>query len=155
MADSKVSNRDQELHRISWILSKVRRFVQGFSKIAVPLTKLTKKGEKYIWTEECASAFEELKNKLISAPILKTPSGIGGMVVFSDASGKGLGCVLMQHGHVVAYASRQLKSHEKNYPTHDLELAAVIFALKMWRHYLLGDRVLIYTDHKSLKNILT
>ena len=81
--------------------------MQDFSKIAAPLTKLTRKGEKYIWTEECTSAFEKLKNKLISAPILKTPSGIGGMVVYSDASGKGLGCVLMQYGHVVAYASRQ------------------------------------------------
>ena len=75
------------------------------------------------------------------------------MVIYSDASGKGLGCVLMQHGHVIAYASRQLKSHVRNYPTRDLELAAVIFALKIWRHYLLGDNVLIYTDHKSLKYI--
>jgi len=72
-----------------------------------------------------------LKNKLILDPILKTPSGTGGMVVYSDTSAKGLGCVLMQHGHVVAYASRQLKPHEKNYPTHDLELATVIFALKI------------------------
>jgi len=119
------------------------------------LTKLTRKGEKYVWTEEYASAFEELKNKLIIIPILKTPSGTGGMVIYSDASGKGLGCVLMQHEHVVAYASRQLKPHEKNCLMHDLELASVIFALKIWRHYLLGDRVLIYTDHKSLKNILT
>jgi hypothetical protein len=77
------------------------------------------------------------------------------MVIYSDASGSGLGCVLMQHGHVIAYASRQLKTHERNYPTHDLELAVVIFALKTWRHYLLGDRVLIYTDHKSLKYIFT
>ena len=127
--------------------------MQDFSKIVAPLTKLTRKGEKYIWTKECASAFEELKNKLISAPILKTLSGTGGMVVYNNASGKGLRCVLMQHGYVIAYASRQLKPHEKNYPTHDLELAAVIFALKIWRHYLLGDRVLIYTDHKSLKYI--
>ena len=125
-----------------------RRFVQDFSKIAAPLTKLTRKGEKYIWTEECTAAFEQLKKRLITAPILKTPSRTGGMVVYSDASGKGLGCVLMQHGHVIAYASRQLKPHERNYPTHDLELAAVIFALKIWRHYLLGDKVLFYTDHK-------
>ena len=129
--------------------------MHDFSKIAAPLTKLTRKGKKYIWTEECASAFVELKNKLISAPILKTPSGTGGMVIYSDASGKGLGCVLMQHGHVVAYASRQLKPHEKNYPMHDLELAAVIFVLKIWRHYLLSDQVLIYTDHKRLKYIYT
>ena len=81
-----------------------RRFVNDFSKIMAPLTKLTGKREKYVWTKECASAFVELKNKLISAPILKTPSGTGGKIIYSDASGKGLGCVLMQHGHVVAYA---------------------------------------------------
>ena len=104
---------------------------------------------------ECASAFEELKKRLMMAPILKMPDGTGGMVIYSNASRKGLGCVLMQHGHVIAYASRQLKPHEKNYPTYDMELAAVIFALKIWRHYLLGDQVLIYTDHKSLKYILT
>jgi len=76
-------------------------------------------------------------------------------VIYTDASGQGLGCVLTQHGFVIAYASRQLKQHERNYPTHDLELAAVIFALKIWRHYLLGDHVLIYTDHKSLKYVFT
>ena len=81
------------------------------------------------------TAFKQLKGRLISALILKTPSGTEGMVIYSDASGKGLECVLMQHGHVIAYASRQLKPHERNYPTHDLELAAVIFALKIWRHY--------------------
>jgi len=77
------------------------------------------------------------------------------MIIYSDASGKGLECVLMQHDHVIAYVSRQLKPHERNYPTHDLELAAVIFRLKIWRHYLLGDKVLIYTDHKSFKYIFT
>jgi len=77
------------------------------------------------------------------------------MVIYSDASRKGLGCVLMQHGHVIAYASKQLKPHERNYPTHDLKLAAMIFALKIWRHYLLGDNVLIYTNFKSLKYIFT
>jgi len=79
------------------------------------------------------------------------PDGTRGMVIYNNASGRGLGCVLMQHGHVIAYASRQLKPHEENYPTHDLDLAVVIFALKIWRHYLLGDQVLIYTDHKRLK----
>jgi len=77
------------------------------------------------------------------------------MIIYNDASGKGLGCVLMQHGYVVAYASRKLKPHEKNYSTHDLELTVMIFVLKIWRHYLLGDRVLIYTNHKSLKYIFT
>jgi len=86
---------------------------------------------------------------------LKMPDGTGGFVIYSDASGRELRCVLMQHGYVIAYASRQLKPHEKNYPTHDLELAAAIFVLKIWRHYLLGDQVLIYTDHKTLKYIFT
>ncbi|RVW67380.1 Transposon Ty3-G Gag-Pol polyprotein [Vitis vinifera] len=92
--------------------------------------------------------FRELKNRLVSAPILTIPSGSGGFVVYSDASHQGLGCVLMQHGRVVAYASRQLKPYERNYPTHDLELAAVVFALKIWRHFLFGETCEIFTDHK-------
>ena len=86
-------------------------------------------------------------------PILALPSSGGGYVVYCDASRVGLGCVLMQHGRVIAYASRQLKRHEQNYPTHDLEMAAVIFALKIWRHYRYGETCEIYTDHKSLKYI--
>jgi hypothetical protein len=76
-----------------------------------------------------------------------------GYVVYTDASKKGLECVLMQQGRVVAYASRQLKEHEKNYPTHDLELATVVYALKIWRHYLYGEKCEIHTDHQSLKYI--
>ncbi|KAL4018565.1 hypothetical protein IC575_022163 [Cucumis melo] len=97
----------------------------------------------------------ELKLKLVSAPVLTVPDGSGNFVIYSDASKKGLGCVLMQQGKVVAYASRQLKSHEQNYPTHDLELAAVVFALKIWRHYLYGEKIQIFTDHKSLKYFFT
>ncbi|RVW22924.1 Retrovirus-related Pol polyprotein from transposon 17.6 [Vitis vinifera] len=108
-----------------------RRFIEGFSKIALPLTKLTQKGVKFEWSDDCECSFQELKNRLVSAPILTIPSGSGGFVVYSDASHQGLGCVLMQHGRVVAYASRQLKPYERNYPTHDLELAAVVFALKI------------------------
>ncbi|KAJ6797354.1 uncharacterized protein M6B38_216750 [Iris pallida] len=132
-----------------------RRFVENFSRIAEPLTRLTRKEEKFNWTEKCQAAFDELKKRLISAPILALPSGSGGYEIYSDASGKGLGCVLMQHGRVIAYASRQLKTHERNYPTHDLELAAVVFALKLWRHYLYGERIKIYTDYKSLKYVFT
>ncbi|XP_065854728.1 uncharacterized protein [Euphorbia lathyris] len=130
-----------------------RRFVQDFSRIASPLTKLTQKNVKFQWSEACEKSFEELKVRLTSAPVLALPSGSGGYTVFCDASRVGLGCVLMQHGHVIAYASRQLKQHEKNYPTHDLEMAAVIFALKIWRHYLYGETCEIFTDHKSLKYI--
>jgi len=91
----------------------------------------------------------------MTAPTLKMPKGTGGMVIYGDASWRGLGCVLIQHGHVIAYASRQLKPHEKNYPTHDMELASVIFALKIWRYFLLGDQMLIYTNYKILKYIFT
>ncbi|GKA42798.1 putative reverse transcriptase domain-containing protein, partial [Tanacetum coccineum] len=97
-----------------------RRFVEGFSRLALPLTKLMRKGEKFVWNEEREKSFEELKQRLVSAPILTLPSGSGGFQIYSDASKKGLGCVLMQHGKVIAYASRQLKPYEVNYPTHDL-----------------------------------
>ena len=93
--------------------------------------------------------------KLPTAPVLAIQSGTEGFVIYSDASHKGLGCVLMQGGRVIAYASRQLKPHEKNYPTHDLALATVVFALKLWRHYLYGTTCEVYTDHKSLKNLFT
>ncbi|GJS51836.1 putative nucleotidyltransferase, ribonuclease H [Tanacetum coccineum] len=132
-----------------------RRFVEGFSLLALPLTKLMRKGEKFVWNEEREKSFEELKRRLVSSPILTLPSGTGGYQIYSDASKKGLGCVLMQHGKVIAYASRQLKPYEVNYPTHDLELAAVVFALKIWRHYLYGETCDIFTDHKSLKYIFT
>lgn len=112
------------------------RFIQDFSKLASPLTRLTRKGVKFIWNKECEVSFQTLKEKLVSAPILALPDASGGFQVYSDASHNGLGCVLMQHGRVVAYASRQLKEYEKKYPTHDLELAVVVFALKLWRHYL-------------------
>ncbi|KAA0056808.1 ty3-gypsy retrotransposon protein [Cucumis melo var. makuwa] len=103
----------------------------------------------------CESSFQELKQKLVSAPVVLVPDGSGSFVIYSDALKKRLGCVLMQQSKVVAYASRQLKSHEQNYPTHDLELAAVVFALKIWRHYLYGEKIQVFTDHKSLKYFFT
>ncbi|KAL4021527.1 hypothetical protein IC575_020329 [Cucumis melo] len=132
-----------------------RRFVENFSRIASPLTQLTRKGTPFVWSPACESSFQELKQKLVTAPVLTVPDGSGNFVIYSDASKKGLGCILMQQGKVVAYASRQLKIHEQNYPTHDLELAAVVFALKIWRHYLYGEKIQIYTDHKSLKYFFT
>ncbi|KAL4021666.1 hypothetical protein IC575_020472 [Cucumis melo] len=132
-----------------------RRFVEDFSRIASPLTQLTRKGTPFVWSPACESSFQELKQKLVTAPILTVPDGSGSFVIYSDASKKGLGCVLMQQGKVVAYASRQLKGHEQNYPTHDLELAAVVFALKIWRHYLYGEKIHIYTNHKRLKYFFT
>ncbi|KAL4585882.1 hypothetical protein LXL04_010509 [Taraxacum kok-saghyz] len=128
-----------------------RRFIENFSKIALPLTQLTKKTEKFVWGPEQQSAFDDLRTRLCNAPILTLPEGVEDLVVYCDASLQGFGAVLMQRGKVIAYASRQLKPHEKNYPTHDLELGAVVFALKIWRHYLYGVKCIIYTDHKSLK----
>ncbi|GJZ78527.1 putative nucleotidyltransferase, ribonuclease H [Tanacetum coccineum] len=116
---------------------------------------LTKKSKTFNWGEEQELAFQTLKDKLCNAPVLALPDGPKDFVVYCDASGIGLGCVLMQRGKVIAYASRQLKIHEKNYTTHDLELGAVVFALKIWRHYLYGTKSVIYTDHKSLQHIFS
>ncbi|GJS29200.1 putative reverse transcriptase domain-containing protein [Tanacetum coccineum] len=102
------------------------------------MTKLTQKSMKFDWSEKAEAAFQMLKQKLCSAPILALPKGSENSVVYCDASRKGLGAVLMQREKVIAYASCQLKIHEKNYITHDLELGVVVFALKMWRHYLYG-----------------
>jgi len=116
---------------------------------------LLRKDHQFEWSPECEASFQELKQRLVSTPILTVSEGNAGYVVYSDASRQGLGCVLMQNGKVVAYASRQLKPHDLNYPTHDLGLATVIFALKIWRHYLYGARCKVYTDHKTLKYIFT
>ncbi|WVZ96060.1 hypothetical protein U9M48_041743 [Paspalum notatum var. saurae] len=132
-----------------------RRFIKDFSKIAKPMTSLTKKNVKFIWSPKCEEGFQELKKLLTTAPVLAQPDVTKPFDVYCDASGQGLGCVLMQEGRVIAYAFRQLRKHEANYPTHDLELAAVVHALKIWRHYLLGNTCHIYTDHKSLKYIFT
>ncbi|KAM7492457.1 hypothetical protein LguiA_035378 [Lonicera macranthoides] len=132
-----------------------RRFVKDFSRIVLPLTYLTHKGVQFVWSDDCEKAFLELKGKLNSAPVLVLLEREKGYTIYCDASRFGLGCVLMQVEHVVAYASRQLKQHEKNYPTHDLELAAIVFALKIWRHYLYGETFEVYSDHKSLKYIFT
>ncbi|KAA0064121.1 pol protein [Cucumis melo var. makuwa] len=119
------------------------------------VSELTRKGAPFVWSKACEDSFQNLKQKLVTAPVLTVPDGSGSFMIYSDASKKGLGCVLMQQGKVVTYASRQLKSHEQNYPTHDLELAAVVFALKIWRHYLYGEKIQIFTDHKSLKYFFT
>nr|GEY59555.1 putative reverse transcriptase domain, ribonuclease H-like domain, aspartic peptidase domain protein [Tanacetum cinerariifolium] len=125
----------------------------NFSKIAKPLTQLTQKNKAYIWGDKQEEAFCILKEKLCNAPVLALLDGPNDFVVYCDASNQGFGCVLMQRGKVIEYALRQLKIHEKNYTTHDLELGAVVFALKIWRHYLYGTKSVIYTDHKSLQYI--
>ena len=119
------------------------------------LTILTQKSVKFYWPEACERSFQVLKDRLTSALVFTLSEGTKVFVVYCDASRVVLGFVLMQHGKVVAYASRQLKVHEKNYPTHDLELVAVEFALKIWRHYLYGVHVDVYTNHKSLQYMFT
>ena len=131
------------------------RFIENFSRIACPMTRLTRKGVSFDWNDKCEESFQELKKRLTTTPVLITPVSGEKYTVFCDASRVGLGCVLMQKDRVVAYASRQLKKHEENYPTHDLELAAVVFALKLWRHYLYGEILEVFSDHKSLKYIFT
>ncbi|GJS11522.1 putative reverse transcriptase domain-containing protein [Tanacetum coccineum] len=138
-----------EIRQFLGLAGYYRRFIKDFSKIAKSLTELTQKNKKYIWGEDQESAFQLLKQKLCEAPILALPEGNDDFVVYCDASHQGLGAVLMQREKVIAYASQQLKPQEENYTTHDLELGAVVFALKIWRHYLYGTKCTVFTDHKS------
>jgi hypothetical protein len=119
------------------------------------MTALLGNKVEFKWTQKSQEAFEALKEKLTIAPVLVLPDVHKPFSVYCDACYTGLGCVLMQEGRVVAYSSRQLKVHEQNYPIHDLELAAVVHALKTWMHYLYGQKCDVYTDHKSLKYIFT
>ena len=121
-----------------------RRSIEDFSLLASPVTKLTQKEVKFEWNDLCEKAFKELKMRLTSAPILIVQERGQGYTVYCDASKVRLGCVLMQSGRVVASGSRQLKNHEQNYPTHDMELAVIVFALKIWHHYLYGEQFEMY-----------
>jgi hypothetical protein len=132
-----------------------RRFIPDFSRIAKPMTELLKKGVKFDWGQKCEDVFHTLRRHLTTAPMLGQHDNTKSFDVYCDALGTGLGCVLMQDNRVIAYASRALRPHEQNYPTHDLELAVVVHALKIWRHYLMGAHCNIYIDHKSLKYIFT
>jgi hypothetical protein len=132
-----------------------RRFILNFSKIAKPITELLKKGNKYVWSEACDEAFKHLKKLLTTSLVLAQPDTAKSFDVYCDASSTGLGGVLMQEGQVISYSLRQLTRHEGHYPTYDLQLVAVVMAFWTWRHYLLGNVVHIYTDHKSLMYIFT
>ncbi|GJW94321.1 putative reverse transcriptase domain-containing protein [Tanacetum coccineum] len=143
-----------EICQFLGLASYYRRFIKVFSKIAKSLTELTQKNKKYIWGKDQETAFQLLKQKLYEAPILALPKGNDDFVVYYNASLQGLRDVLMQREKVIAYASRQLKPHEENYTTRDLELGAVVFALKIWRHYLYGIKCTLFADHKSLQYIL-
>jgi len=127
-----------------------RQFVEGFSRIAYPITSLQKKGKVFKWTADCQRSFEQLKYLLTTAPVLSVADPEKEYVVCTDASKEGVGGVLMQEGKVIAYESRKLKEHEQKYSAYDLELTAVVHALKMWCHYLVGRKFLLMTDHHSL-----
>ncbi|GJX84209.1 putative reverse transcriptase domain-containing protein [Tanacetum coccineum] len=148
---------EEHLKLILELLKKEELYAK-FSKCELWIPKVKLLGHvidnKGIHGEKEEATFQLIKQKLCSAPILALPKGSENFIVYCDASHKGLGAVLMQNEKVIAYASRQLKIHEKNYTTHDLELGAVVFALKMWRHYLYGTRCTVFTDHKSLQHIL-
>ena len=144
-----------EIHSFLGLVGYYRRLIRGFSKIAGPLTHLTRKGVPFISSDACQLAFDELKDRLTSAHVLALPRPGVEYLVYTDASLQGLGGVLQQESQAIAYASRKLKPHEKNCPTHDLELAAVVFALRIWRHYLLGEKFRLFTDHKSLQYLFT
>ena len=132
-----------------------RRFIEDFSRLAAPMTRLTQKEVKFEWNDLCERAFQELKRRLTSAPILIVLEKGQRYTMYCNASKDRLGCVLMQSGRVVAYGSRQLRNHERNYTTHDMELTAIVFALKIWHHYLYGEQFKVFSDHKSLKYIFT
>jgi hypothetical protein len=151
----KAPQNDSDIQSFLGLAGYYRRFIEGFSKIAKPMTELLEKRKTFEWTPRHETSFQELKKRLTTTPVLTMPDMEKPFLIYCDASGKGLGCVLMQDGHVVVYASRQLRKHEEKYPTHDLELAAVVHALKIWRQYIIGKRCEVYSDHNRLKYIFT
>ena len=132
-----------------------RRFIEDFSRLSTPMTRLTRKEVKFEWNDLCKRAFQELTRKLTLAPIMIFLERGQRYTVYCDASKDRLGCVLIQSGRVVAYGSRQCKNHDQSYPAHDMELAAIVLDLKAWRHYLYGEQFEVFSDHKSLKYIFT
>ena len=144
-----------EIHSFLGLAGYNMRFIKDFSRLAAPMTRLTRKEVKFDWDDRCEEAFQELKRRLTIALIFIVLDREQGYTVYCDASRAGLRCILMQFGRVVAYGSRQLKNHEQNYPTHNMELAVVVFALKIWRYYLYGEEFEVYSYHKSMKYIFT
>jgi hypothetical protein len=128
-----------------------KSFIVGFSKISHPITSLQKKETKFEWKLKCVKNFNLLKELLTSAPVLKLVDPNEIFVVCIDACKEGLGGVLTQNGHVIEYESRKLKEHERNYATHDLELGSIVHALRMWRHYIMGKKFELRTDHIGLE----
>jgi hypothetical protein len=136
-----------EVHSFMGLVEYYRQFVEGFSKISNPITELQKKRKKFVWTEKCMEAFQRFKELLTTTPILKVLDIEVDFLVCTDVYKEGLGGVLMQDDRVIAYISRKLRRHEENYVTHDMELLAFVYALKVWRHYLVGRKFELNTEH--------
>jgi hypothetical protein len=128
-----------------------KRFIVGFLRIVHPITSLQRKEKKFQWTKDCERSFQQLKQLLTSAPILRIAYLNEDFAVCIDACKEGLGGVLSQNEFIICYESKKLKEHERNYATHDLELAAIVHVLKKWRHYLMGRRFELRTYHNGLK----
>ncbi|WMV45798.1 hypothetical protein MTR67_039183 [Solanum verrucosum] len=144
-----------EVRSFVGLASYYHQFVKNFASIATQLTNLTKKEIPFEWTEKCEESFERLKTLLTTTLILVLPVEGKDFIVYCDASHSGLGAVLMQDKNFIAYALRQLKVLERNYSTNDLEMAAVVFSLKIWRHYVYGVKCEVFTDHRSLQHVFT
>jgi hypothetical protein len=144
-----------EVHSFVGLVRYYQRFVDGFLKIANPITELQKKNKKFVWIEKCAEAFQRLKELLMTTPILKVPDMDANFLICTDASKEGLGEVLMQYSRVIAYILRKLRKHEENYAMHDLELLAIVYALRVWRHHLIGRKFELKMDHCGLQHIFT
>jgi hypothetical protein len=132
-----------------------RHFIEGFSKIENPIKELQKKNKNFVWSEKYIESFQKLKGLLTTPMIFKVPYMDKEFLVCIDTSNEGLGGVLMQEGRVIAYISRKLRRHEENYTTHNLELLEIVYALRVWRHYLIGQKFELKTDHSGLQHIFT
>jgi hypothetical protein len=143
-----------EVRSFMGLASYYRRFIGGFSNIAHPITSLQREGMKFQWTSDCERSFQHLKQLLTSTPILRIADPNEGFIACTNACNEGLGGVLCQNGFVICYESRKLKEHEKKYATHDLELVAIVHALRKWRHYLTGKKFELRTDRNGFKYLI-
>jgi hypothetical protein len=144
-------NNVTEVRSFMGLVGYYRRFIEGLSKISHPITSLQRKGMKFQWTLDCERSFQHLKQLLTSSPILRITDRNEDFIVYRDACKEGLGGVLSENGFFICYKSRNLKDHERNYATHDLELESIVNALRKWRHYLMGKRFELRIDHNGLK----
>jgi hypothetical protein len=145
----------QELRSLMGLARLYRRFIKGFSKIENLIIELSEKNNKFLWTKKCEEEFQRLKDLLTIELILKVPDIEKEFLVCTDASKEGLGKVLMQYGRVIAYISRKLRKNEESYETHDLELLSIVYSLRVWRHYLIGNKIELKTNHCGLQHIFT